>query len=264
MGTRRDLCEPSQVWTRARESLLGPRPPRREPALAVTAGGRLGDLAACAERALAPSCPAAPSWAARGLCPHVRAGSGVGRGRPSGHHRQRCRSEERRGPAAWSSPRPLEPYPPRTCAFTPRPSTSARLASLLPAAHVRASGARAASRSLRRRARSVPRAPSRALAFPVARDRSRSRHLPAALATRPRAPRQFSPAPRRGPSPVPGSRQGASRSLDCSLRELGVPTRHPVAQKAARVPHARCPRCLHPDPGPRAPGPRWFWARPGT
>lgn len=132
-----------------------------------------------------------------------------------------------------------------------------RWASLLPAAHVRASGARAASRS-------VPRAPSRALAFPVARDRSRSRHLPAALATRPRAPRQFSPAPRRGPSPVPGSRQGASRSLDCSLRELGVPTHHPVAQKAARVPHARCPRCLHPDPGPRAPGPRWFWARPGT
>lgn len=58
-----------------------------------------------------------------------------------------------------------------------------RWASLLPAAHVRASGARAASRSLRRRARSVPRAPSRALAFPVARDRSRSRHLPAALAT---------------------------------------------------------------------------------
>lgn len=128
MGTRRDLCEPSQVWTRARESPLGPRPPRREPALAVTAGGRLGDLAACAERALAPSCLAAPSWAARGLCPHVRAGSGAGRGRPSGHHRQRCRSEERRGPAAWSSPRPLEPYPPRTCAFTPRPSTSARLA----------------------------------------------------------------------------------------------------------------------------------------
>lgn len=254
------------MWTRARESPLGPRPPRRELALAVTAGGRLGDLAACAERALAPSCPAAPSWAARGLCPHVRAGSGAGRGRPSGHHRQRCRSEERRGPAAWSSPRPLEPYPPRTCAFTPRPSTSARLALGFAAAGRSRPGERSSCGLPQPLTESPqrPPGPSRALAFPVARDRSRSRHLPAALATRPRAPRRFSPAPRRGPSPVPGSRQGASRSLDCSLRELGVPTHHPVAQKAARVPHARCPRCLHPDPGPRAPGPRWFWARPGT
>lgn len=254
------------MWTRARESPLGPRPPRREPALAVTAGGRLGDLAACAERALAPSCPAAPSWAARGLCPHVRAGSGVGRGRLSGHHRQRCRSEERRGPAAWSSPRPLEPYPPRTCAFTPRPSTSARLALGFAAAGRSRPGERS-SCGLPQPLTESPQRPPGPQQSPCFPGRPGPFALPAPACCAGHAssgPSALLACASQGAVPSPRLPSGASRSLDCSLRELGVPTHHPVAQKAARVPHARCPRCLHPDPGPRAPGPRWFWARPGT